>query len=84
LDGDEVIQVYTSSKATANIPRQPLRALASFRRIHLKAGETREVRFPIKIPAGATGPLEISMGGGQPDTNITTTSNVIKTLILIP
>jgi beta-glucosidase len=84
FDGDEVIQVYTSSKATANAPRHPLRALASFRRIHLKAGETKELYFTIKIPAGTTGSLELSLGGGQPDITLPTTSNVLKTLIHIP
>ena len=84
FDGDEVIQVYTSSKATANVPGHPIRALASFRRIHLKAGETKEVYFTIKIPAGVNGSLELAMGGGQPDTTLPTTSNVLKTLIHIP
>ena len=33
-EGDEVVQVYAS------------RALRAFERIHLRAGETREIRLP--------------------------------------
>jgi beta-glucosidase len=78
-EGDEVVQVYVSSKKTSK-EKVPLRALVGFRRIHLKPGESREVKFVWK-PHTKTSGLDISIGGGQPDTNVTSTSNVIKTTL---
>lgn len=73
VDGDEVVQLYGTQAA----PGAPLRALMGFRRIHLKAGESREVRFAIDPrtmsvvdPAGnravMPGTLDLWVGGGQP------------------
>ncbi len=56
-DGDEVVQVYASSIDGA------IRDLRGFDRIHLRAGETREVRLPIDgIPQGK---VTLTVGGGQ-------------------
>ncbi len=41
-DGEEVVQLYLTRPG---LPGTPIRALAGFQRIALKAGETREVRF---------------------------------------
>ncbi len=59
-DGDEVAQVYLSwTGADA-----PIRKLAGFRRVHLKAGESREVQFEVvDLPKGK---VQVSVGGGQP------------------
>lgn len=45
-DGDEVVQVYLKSPASANDTRNI--RLAAFKRISLKAGETKEVTLPIR------------------------------------
>jgi beta-glucosidase len=74
IDGDEVVQLYLShpgEKGTA------IRALASFDRVHLKAGETKTVSFPLDSRALSTvnadgsrsvkpGKDNIWVGGGQP------------------
>jgi beta-glucosidase len=76
LDGDEVAQLYLSFP---NIPGAPLRALRGIRRVHLKAGESRKVRFELKDrdlsmvseagePMIAEGKYSVSVGGGQPNT----------------
>lgn len=73
-DGDEVVQLYLARPGLAGAP---IRALAGFQRISLKAGETREVRFTLSgralssvDPQGArkvfAGPVEAWVGGGQP------------------
>jgi beta-glucosidase len=57
-DGDEVVQLYITA---------PVRALAGFRRITLKAKERRTVDFTV-LPAQlrGAGSYQISVGGGQP------------------
>jgi beta-glucosidase len=73
-DGEEVVQLYLTRPGLAGAP---IRALAGFQRIGLKAGETREVRFTLSgrtlssvDPQGArkvfAGPVEAWVGGGQP------------------
>jgi beta-glucosidase len=60
-EGDEVAQVYVAGAGGAD---DPLRQLSGFQRVHLRAGETREVRFSLgKLPKGK---VRISVGGGQP------------------
>jgi beta-glucosidase len=62
-DGDEVVQLYFDGGPGKEAPRRSLRG---FRRIHLRAGESREVTFtvgPDELPASA---VAISVGGGQP------------------
>jgi beta-glucosidase len=81
-DGDEVVQVYRSTK-TASIKKIPRRALMAFKRIHLKPGESTEVKFVLKIPDDAADSFDISVGGGQPDMGANTTSNVLSTTILL-
>jgi beta-glucosidase len=57
-DGDEVVQLYTSGTG------EEIRSLKGFQRVHLKAGESREVSFTLKdVPQGQIG---VSVGGGQP------------------
>jgi beta-glucosidase len=62
-DGDEVVQLYVAGGAGAE---SPIRSLRGFQRIHLRAGERRQVTFtlhPDDLPKSAA---EISVGGGQP------------------
>jgi beta-glucosidase len=61
-DGDEVVQLYISRGGSGDA----LRELRAFQRIHLRAGEARDVEFEIPasdVPANKT---RISIGGGQP------------------
>jgi beta-glucosidase len=84
FDGDEVVQVYASSKDLPPNTGHPLRSLVAYKRVHLNIGETQSVALLVKIPPGTSGPLELSIGGGQPDTHLPTTSNMLKNSIPIP
>ena len=44
----------------------PIRSLRGFRRIHLKAGESREVKFTVAAEDVPKEKVEIGVGGGQP------------------
>ena len=44
----------------------PIRSLRAFQRIHLRAGESREVDFALDADAVPATAAEISVGGGQP------------------
>jgi len=91
-DGEEVVQLYIANENKKI--KSPLKALKGFKRIFLKAGESRIVQFVLQ-PAdlavandsGAYTPLKgkltISIGGGQPDDKKKTTSNVVKKTITI-
>ena len=62
-DGDEVVQLYVGGGAEEEAP---VRSLRGFQRIHLRAGESREVTFTLgsdELPKAA---VEVSVGGGQP------------------
>jgi len=75
LEGDEVVQAYLSdTEASAPVP---IRQLVGFQRVHLEAGETRQVSFTIPAKAFALvdaqgrriiepGAFIIAVGGGQP------------------
>ena len=76
MDGDEVVQLYLSHPGDKVAP---VRALARFERVHLKAGETRTVSFMLDSRAISTvnadgsrsvkpGKVNVWVGGGQPDT----------------
>ena len=75
-DGDEVVQVYITD-SPAKVPT-PIKQLVAFKRVHVKAGQTKNVTFSIKRkdlsaydtkgnPFVAPGDYTISVGGGQPD-----------------
>ena len=61
--GDEVVQVYLS-QLNASQPA-PIRSLVGFKRVHLKAGESRVVEFKVAAPKAGT--YEVSAGGEQPN-----------------
>ena len=75
-DGDEVVQLYLE---TPSLPGTPGRSLKGFERIHLKAGETRNLAFRLDPRdlafADETGAMRVRAaeyrlwaGGGQPGT----------------
>jgi beta-glucosidase len=60
-EGDEVVQWYVAGGAGEEV-----RSLRGFQRVHLRAGESREVSFtlvPGDLPASK---VSVSVGGGQP------------------
>ncbi|MDF4003980.1 glycoside hydrolase family 3 C-terminal domain-containing protein [Luteibacter sp. PPL552] len=74
-DGDEVVQAYLSYPSSDALA--PKRTLVGFERVHLKAGETRQVSFtldPRRLSsvdaagrrAVVAGDYTLFLGGGQP------------------
>ncbi len=62
-EGDEVVQLYVDGGGS---PDDAIRQLRGFQRIHLRGGETREVRFTPGAEAIPKGKVRIAVGGGQP------------------
>jgi beta-glucosidase len=62
-DGDEVVQLYVAGGTGEGAP---IRSLRGFQRIHLRAGESREVGFVLGGDDLPEAEAEISVGGGQP------------------
>jgi len=62
-DGDEVVQLYVNGNGG---PEDALRTLRGFQRVHLKAGETREVQFTLKAEDLPKDKVKVSIGSGQP------------------
>jgi beta-glucosidase len=62
-EGDEVVQLYVGGGPGAEAP---IRTLRGFKRIHLRAGESRELVFALASEDLPKGTVEISVGGGQP------------------
>jgi beta-glucosidase len=62
-DGDEVVQLYVGGGPR---PEAPIRSLHGFQRIHLRAGESREVSFTLASQDLPVGMVEVIVGGGQP------------------
>lgn len=60
-EGDEVVQLYVSGG-----PGHEIRSLRGFQRIHLRAGESRQVKFTLTPDEVPQAKLAISIGGGQP------------------
>ena len=66
-DGDEVVQLYVAGGAGEDAP---IRSLRGFQRIHLRAGESRQVSFTLGSGDLPKPTIEVSIGGGQPLVNI--------------
>ncbi len=75
-DGEEVVQLYTAH--SGNSYKAPRRALKGFKRIFLKAGESKTVQFTLTSGALSVidfagknkqfpGKVIVSVGGSQPD-----------------
>ncbi|MGD0696939.1 MAG: glycoside hydrolase family 3 C-terminal domain-containing protein [Terriglobia bacterium] len=62
-EGDEVVQLYIAGGSEEDAP---IRSLRGFQRIHLRAGESREVMFTLAAEDVPKATVEISVGGGQP------------------
>jgi len=60
-EGDEVVQLYVAGGAGGEV-----RSLRGFQRIHLRAGESREVSFTLGLDVLPASKVDISVGGGQP------------------
>ena len=65
-DGDEVVQLYV---AGGSGEEAPVRSLRGFQRIHLRAGESREVSFTLGSDDVPESKVDVSVGGGQPLAN---------------
>jgi len=73
-DGDEVVQLYVDGGSGKEAP---IRSLRGFQRIHLRAGESRDVTFQLGAEDLPESPIGVSVGGGQP---LTGTPHVKGTL----
>jgi beta-glucosidase len=62
-EGDEVVQLYVDGAGGAD---DPIRSLRGFERVHLRAGESREVAFKLDPEDVPKAPARIGVGGGQP------------------
>jgi beta-glucosidase len=62
-EGDEVVQLYLAGNGAEDAP---IRSLRGFERVHLKAGESRQVKFKVASEDVPKAPVAISVGGGQP------------------
>jgi beta-glucosidase len=85
-EGDEVAELYLSFP---NVAGAPQRALRSFKRVHLKPGESQKVSFDLKDrdlsmvseagePIIAEGAYTVSIGGGQPNTGAPTVTGTFQ------
>jgi beta-glucosidase len=62
-EGDEVVQLYIGGGSGADVP---IRNLRGFQRIHLKPGESRQVKFTLTAADVPAPKVDVSVGGGQP------------------
>ncbi|MEQ1796571.1 MAG: glycoside hydrolase family 3 C-terminal domain-containing protein [Lacibacter sp.] len=91
--GEEVVQLYISHQYIKG--KTPVRALKGFKRIALKAGESKLVSFTLKpeelsLASEAdgkmfqpSGKIMISVGGGQPGVKNKTSGNVLSNSITV-
>ncbi len=90
--GEEVVQLYISNQ-DQNI-YSPLKSLKGFKRIMLKAGESRVLQFRLTAQDLSVvddngnlkqlkGKIAVSVGGGQPGVLNKTTSNVLTKIITV-
>ncbi len=94
LAGDEVVQLYLKFP---DVPGAPIRALRGFQRVHLDPGASQKIEFHLNardlsmvtdlgdiiVPQGR---YTVSIGGGQPNTGVHTTSGDfnVKGQIMLP
>lgn len=87
MSGEEVVQLYVSLPKSKL--QKPIRSLQGFKRVYLKAGETKTVEFELKpaqfaardnnnVQVVEPGIVEISVGGKQPDENAILGKKVVK------
>jgi beta-glucosidase len=91
MDGEEVVELYVSSQS--NTIQTLVRSLKGFKRIFLRAGESKTVQFGLTQndlsildatgkPKLLPGKILISVGGSQPDENTNTIQKTITGFIL--
>ena len=91
-DGEEVVQLYLAHQNIKTMA--PLKALKGFKRISLKAGESKTLSFTLTPEQLSlvgedgklyqpSGKVVVSLGGGQPGVKNKTTSNVISKTITV-
>jgi beta-glucosidase len=92
-DGDEVVQLYVSLPSGQY--RVPVRSLEGFKRIHLKADETKTVNFTLQSEQMQTfdennnrfvtpeGEMLVSVGGKQPDAKALASRQVVQAKVKI-
>ena len=84
--GDEVVQLYIEFP---DLPGRPLRALRSFKRVHLDVNGSQKIRFELKPrdlsmvtesgkPIVAKGRYTFFVGGGQPNSGAPVVSQTIN------
>jgi beta-glucosidase len=92
LAGDEVVQLYLTHKNSDF--ETPIRSLKGFKRINLKAGESKWLNFQLAPDAlkevdsqgkiiPIKGNLEISVGSGQPNAQFLSNKAVITSAIIL-
>ena len=90
-DGDEVVQLYV--KNLSGILNQPIHSLKAFKRVHLKAGESKDIPLDLRPDTFAyinddgkkvfeTGKFEVFVGGGQPSVSKTMTTTLNKVIMV--
>jgi beta-glucosidase len=92
ISGEEVVQLYVSLPESKL--QKPIRSLQGFKRISLKAGETKTVDFELKpaqfaardnnnVQVVESGIVEISVGGKQPDESSLAIKKVLKSNVKV-
>jgi beta-glucosidase len=70
-EGDEVVQLYFAGDGDL------VRQLRGFQRVHLKAGETRDVQITIPSADLPKNKVKITVGGGQPTGSVPRVEGVL-------
>ena len=60
-EGDEIVQLYVKGA-----PFGALRTLRGFQRVHLRAGESKDVKFNLDDDDLPKDAIAVTVGGGQP------------------
>ncbi len=92
ISGEEVVQLYVSLPESKL--QKPIRSLQGFKRISLKAGETKTVDFELKpaqfaardnnnVQVVESGIVEISVGGKQSDESSLAIKKVLKSNVKV-
>ncbi|MDR3365532.1 MAG: fibronectin type III-like domain-contianing protein, partial [Prevotellaceae bacterium] len=90
-DGDEVVQLYVAHTDAKR--RVPIRSLQGFKRIHIRAGETKTVDFVLTPQQLAqvdvnrwvteAGTVRLSIGGKQPDKDAIDARRVVEASVSV-
>lgn len=92
LAGEEVVQAYVTRHNKSN--SEPIRSLAAFKRVSLAPNEIREISLTLPKEAFAiindkgdreypASEFTISVGGGQPDNKLPTSSNSVQAVLSV-